>query len=70
MPTNGTMMPAEPIDQQIAAQQRRGADRPVRDAAQRQRDQRTMISALKITADRIALSGLARRMMLSASSCG
>src|SRR5512145_9748 len=29
-----------------------------------------MISALKITADMIALSGVARRMMLSASSCG
>ncbi len=29
-----------------------------------------MISALKMIADRIALSGLCRRMMLSTPSCG
>ena len=31
---------AEAVDEQVAAQQRGGADRPVGDAAQRQRDQR------------------------------
>jgi hypothetical protein len=29
-----------------------------------------MIRALKITAERMALSGVARRMKLSAASCG
>src|ERR1700750_337958 len=31
---------AKPVDQQVAAEQRAGADRPVSDALQRQRDQR------------------------------
>ena len=39
MPTNGAMMPAEAVDQHVAAQQRRRADRPVADPAQRERDQ-------------------------------
>ena len=62
---------AEPVDQQVAPQQRRGADR---------RDRRRpcsasgisamMISALKMTADRIALCGVASPMTLSACSCG
>ncbi len=39
MPMNGMMMPPTPIDQQVAAEQRAGADRLVGDAFQRERDQ-------------------------------
>ena len=59
---------AEPVDQQVAAQQRRRADRPVLDALRASGISAGMISALKMIAEMIALSGVPRFMTLSASS--
>ena len=61
---------AQPIDHQVAAQKRAGTDGPIRDALQASGISATMISALKMIADRIALCGLARCMTLSTASCG
>ena len=62
---------AEAVDEQVAAQQRAGADgailaRPCSASG----ISAMMMSALKMIADRIALSGVASPMMLSAPSCG
>jgi hypothetical protein len=70
MPANGATDAAHAVDQQRAAQDHRRAQRPVLHAAQRERDQQTMMIALKITADRIADSGEARPMMLSGAIWG
>ena len=40
MPMNGTMTPADAVDDEVAPQDAGRAGRPVLDAAQRQRDQR------------------------------
>ena len=48
---------AQAVDQQVVAQQRRGADGAVAHARSASGISATMISALKITADRIALRG-------------
>lgn len=66
----GRDQPAESVNQEIAPQQRGGADRPVFDALQRQRNERDDDEALMITADRIADCGEASFITLSASSSG
>ena len=62
--------PTDPVDQQVPLQQRPGTDRAIGDPFERERDQREMISALKMMAERMALCGEASPMMLSAWSCG
>ena len=61
---------AEAVDEQVAPQQRRGADRPIGHALQASGIRATMISALKITADRMALFGVVSCMTLSACNSG
>ena len=39
IPTNGTMMPPSAVDEQVVAEQQRGADGAVLDAAQRERNE-------------------------------
>ena len=59
---------AQAVDQQVATQQRRGADRPVADAAQGEQDPAGMINALKTIAEMIAERGVPRAITFSASS--
>src|SRR5208282_2556425 len=58
------------VNQQVLPQQRFGAHRLVRNPSQRQRNQATMMSALKITAESIADCGVCSRMTFSAFSTG
>ena len=57
---------ADAVDQQVAPQQRAGADRPVGTPLSASGISATMIRALKMIAERMALCGEARRMTLSA----
>ena len=61
---------AEAVDQQVAIQDGGGAERAVGNAFQRQRDQRDDDQRVEITADRMALAGVARPITLSAPSAG
>ena len=57
---------AEAVDQQVAAQERGGADRPVGHPSNASGISAMMISALKMIADRMALCGVASCMTFSA----
>ena len=61
---------ADAVDQQVVAQHGRGTERLVATPRIASGISATMTSALKMTAESIADCGVARRMMLSASSCG
>ena len=61
---------AEAVDQQVAAQQRPGADRAVGDALQCQRDQRDDDQRVEDDRRQDGALRVARPMMLSACSCG
>ena len=70
MPMNGATMPAEAVDEQVAAEQRGRRHRPVADAAQGQGDQGDDDEGVEDHRREDRAGGEASRMMLSRSSTG